>query len=732
VDPVDKLIALLDGRPTLLILDNCEHLIDACAELAEALLGSSAALRIITTSREALGLIGETVYPVKTLGNESAVALFLDRAHAASPDLAIDDADQAVVAEICRRLDGLPLAIELAAARLRTMPLAEIATRLDDRFRLLTGGSRTALPRQRTLKAVVEWSWALLDEQDRELAEELVVFTGGFDFQAADAVHRALGGRSDLLETLSSLVEKSLIAMDSARVGRYRILETIREFGRDRLIERGTLSRVRRAHAEYFAQLARRTEPELNGRNQLEALATLKTERDNLFAALTHLSETGEASAALQLAISMSWYSMLLGSRTTAAAWLETALAAEGEATVQERAAAAVFLHINELVVGWADADISKLERAYESLCDTPAQEQEPSVLMLRVLARLFLIQSVPRQVTDLTTPDEELNRLITIGLGQDSPWSQASMLLLRSSLAENSGEFASATDDVEEAIRRFESLGDRWGLGGSYETAARLRIYSGDLVGAKAALELGYRNLSELGAQEDAANSLIWMAIAQLRGGEFTEAVASLARIDEFPEALAAPELQGIGNFVRAEVARLYPEIGWDPVALNDEAFEQAGGEVTGAGAPQLVALLMTQRAMTALAEGRTADAETALRQAGSRAGQVSDMPIFAGFVVGVADLEAHQGNHRRAAVLLAASAVIRGATDPADRDECRIRARITAAIGAEELADATAEGLALSRREAVQSVLQYFSESGTSDPAAVGADGEREEHGE
>ena len=184
-DGIDRLLDTLADRQTILLLDNCEHLIGAVAELADRLLADCPDLRIVATSREPLAIAGENLIPVPPLGDDAAVRLFEDRAAAASPGVELDDA---VVAEICRRLDGLPLAIELAAARLRTMPLEQLAARLDDRFRLLTGGSRAALPRHRTLRAVVDWSWGLLEEPERALARQLAVFNAGATEECAAAV----------------------------------------------------------------------------------------------------------------------------------------------------------------------------------------------------------------------------------------------------------------------------------------------------------------------------------------------------------------------------------------------------------------------------------------------------------------------------------------------------------------------------------------------------------------
>ena len=241
----------------------------------------------MATSREALAISGESLVAVPPLAQTPAQELFADRAAAALPGFVMDEHGE----EICRRLDGLPLALELAAARLRTLPVRELAERLDDRFRLLTGGSRTALPRHRTLRAVVDWSWDLLDEPERRLARRLAVFSAGATVESASAVDE-----TDALDGLAALVERSLLQVvpDSAPT-RYRMLETLREYGLEKLEEAGELQAVRTRHARYFAQLAARAEPELRRADQRRWYALLQDERENIVAGLRHLGDTGDA-----------------------------------------------------------------------------------------------------------------------------------------------------------------------------------------------------------------------------------------------------------------------------------------------------------------------------------------------------------------------------------------------------------------------------------------------------
>ncbi|MFN8205105.1 MAG: BTAD domain-containing putative transcriptional regulator, partial [Solirubrobacteraceae bacterium] len=304
-DGLDRVLDVLRDREAIVVLDNCEHLVTPAAELAETLLGACPRLRILATSREPLGITGESLVPVPPLplprpdagaGDalaDPAVRLFADRAAAVQPGFAVDDGTVEPVVEICRRLDGLPLAIELAAARLRSMPVAEIARRLDDRFRLLTGGSRTALPRHRTLRAVVDWSWELLGEPERRLARRLAVFAAGATTESAAAVCAGAGIEpDDVPDGLAALVERSLLQVEpGSEPPRYRMLETIREYGLEQLAAAGEIEAVRGAHARWFADLAAAAEPRLRGPEQRQWYRRLDHERDNVLAALRWLGD---------------------------------------------------------------------------------------------------------------------------------------------------------------------------------------------------------------------------------------------------------------------------------------------------------------------------------------------------------------------------------------------------------------------------------------------------------
>ncbi|WP_156037662.1 BTAD domain-containing putative transcriptional regulator, partial [Glycomyces tenuis] len=335
-EALTKLSEALGAGETLLVLDNCEHVVDAAAALAAELLGRCPNLSILTTGREPLGITGELLVPVLPLDADAAVRLFTERARAARPDFE----PTALVAELCERLDRLPLAIELAAARLRTMPLDTIMSKLDDRFALLRGGSRTALPRHRALSAVVAWSWELLDEDERSGAERLAVCAGGFTADAAEHLDAPLG----------SLVDKSLVQFDGDR---YRMLETVREYT---LAQAKNTEAARAAHAAYFLDLAERAEPRLRGPEQLPWLSRLTAERDNLNTAVDYACESGDADTAIRLCAALGHFWAIHGEHGAALARLLAAHTLPGPAPSGSRAAATTLCLFHALFAGEPDA----------------------------------------------------------------------------------------------------------------------------------------------------------------------------------------------------------------------------------------------------------------------------------------------------------------------------------------------------------------------------------------
>ncbi len=311
----------LRSKRALLVLDNCEHLIDACARLADALLRACPDVKILASSREPLGLTGEVAFrvpplsvpdprqvpPLAALTEYEAVRLFVDRAAAAKPDFTLTEASAAPLAQVCQRLDGIPLAIELAAARVRTLSVPQIAAHLDERFRLLTGGSRTALPRHQTLRGLIDWSYGLLADAERALFRRLSAFVGGWTLDAA--VDVCAGGgvdRFDVVDLLGRLVDKSLVLMDDhAGDVRYHSLETIRQYALERLAETAEGDAVRARHRDFYLGLAEAAERQLEGPEQVAWLQRLETDHDNFRAALRWSLDAGDTEAALRLGSSL-------------------------------------------------------------------------------------------------------------------------------------------------------------------------------------------------------------------------------------------------------------------------------------------------------------------------------------------------------------------------------------------------------------------------------------------
>ena len=462
-EPADRLIAAIRERELLVILDNCEHVIESAAAFAHRVLGECRRVRILATSREPLGITGEALWRAGPLAlpepdagpgeieASPAVALLRDRAGAVRRDLAAGPGSLAAMARICRALDGMPLAIELAAARLRTMPLDQLASRLDDRFRLLTGGSRTALPRHKTLRAVVDWSWELLSDAERLVLRRLAVFSGGASLDAAEQVcGGAAAGPGEVLELLAALTEKSLLRADGPGAQRYRMLETIREYARDRLAEAGESERARQAHLAYFTALAETAEPHLRHAEQLEWLAALEAEHDNIAAALRGALAAGEAQGAMRLAAAAGWYWWLGGHKAEGTELIIAAASTPGEVSDEIRAMVYA-LAVTFVSDGPADQYQAEewIHRAYR--ITQRLERRSPLLGFVAALERL------------LRGPQEFLAAFEPL-LDEDDPWVRALARLHLGKMRIMLGHDRGADEYLELALAEFRALGERWG----------------------------------------------------------------------------------------------------------------------------------------------------------------------------------------------------------------------------------------------------------------------------
>ncbi|KOU46888.1 AfsR family transcriptional regulator [Streptomyces sp. WM6378] len=726
-DPTARLVEDLSRRPdTLLVLDNCEHVIDAAAHLAEALLTRCPRLRILATSREPLGVPGEAVRPVEPLPPVPAHRLFAERARAVRPDFD-QDADPEAVAEICRRLDGLPLAIELAAARLRVLTPRQIADRLDDRFRLLTSGSRTVLPRQQTLRAVVDWSWDLLDEPERAVLRRASVFAGGWDLAAAQAVcattHPAgaaegaaategAQGAADPTDVLAALVDKSLVIAVPAPDGagmRYRMLETIHEYAAERAAETPeALREAADAHTAYYRDLARRAEPRIRSGDQLPWIGRLEAELDNIRAVLrrTTTPPTADEVAATELALSMGWFWWLRNYRTEGAAW----------------------------------------GRAVAELSPTPAGDCDPRHwprLHLDLLRFFLLSDANPREGLDSPVVQDRLVQLRqafevggpeaarfpgllwpfttfftdTPGLVRESidavvvncrrhgdAWATGVALMFRAHMAiDTPGGFAGIDDDLAELRELGRRVGDRWMRAQVASAAAEAAMMRGLPEQAKPAYEEALQLAREVGAHHEAPFLMARVAELAYRSGDLDSAEKSLA------EASAEADRYRVGDatpYIHSLLATIALDRG-EPAAartLREQAVELA---MTGPLPPHFAALLDALGARIIAAEsgplpGLRAMADALRTAAGAECTEI----VLAHVAERAAQLLGDLDEHARAVRVLAAATVWRAGIPhsvPEQEIEESVTARARRALTPERYEAERAAGAALTPAEVV-----------------------------
>jgi predicted ATPase/class 3 adenylate cyclase len=520
------LVTLVDHlRPkrVLLLLDNCEHLIDACAGLADTLLRGCPEVKILPSSREALGLTGEVVFRVpplslpdsrlvpalERLAEYEAVRLFVDRAIAVKPDFTLTDDTAAAVVQICRRLDGIPLAIELAAARVRTLSVQQITAHLDERFRLLTGGSRTALPRHQTLRGLIDWSYGLLSEAERELFRRVSVFVGGWTLEASVAVCAGVDvDRYDIVELLGRLVDKSLCLIDGEGSDpRYRLLETIRQYGFEKLAETSEGQVVRARHRDFYLGFAEDAEPRLQGPEQVAWLQRLEADHDNLRAALRWSLDCDETEAALRLGSALSlfwdthgyvregreWLDELLAharERPTSTVTARRALGKVLDAASRTRARWSEFPQATEFLTQglavWRElGDKRGIAEALNNLAVGATQSGD------RVRARVLVAESLAlfRELSDKRGTAHALNNLAEILRGD--------------------GDLPGARALFEESVPLFEAIEERRGLSHALDNLGGILTAQGDYGPAEALYSRSRRLAEELGDNHAVATAL-------------------------------------------------------------------------------------------------------------------------------------------------------------------------------------------------------------------------------
>jgi predicted ATPase/DNA-binding SARP family transcriptional activator len=717
-DPVERLVELLEARRPLLVLDNCEHLVDAVARLVEVLLTRCAGVRILATSREALGVGGERRWPVPALATPppglqdprhlleyGAARLFVERAEAVAPGLELSGGAGEAVGEICRRLDGLPLAIELAAARVPALGVQAIAARLDDRFRLLTGGSRTALPRQQTLRAVVDWSWELLSEPERAMLRRLAVFSGGCTLDAAEEVcgPAATGGPEPpggALEVIARLVDKSLLlaALGEGGEPRYQLLETVRAYAAERLAEAGEAERLARAHAERFAQFAERAEPELRGPGQLDWMRRLEADHDNLRAALRWAVAAGDGELALRLAAPLSWFWYLRGDRHDAAEWLPAALAAGPTVTSPAKARVLFASALFRVEGGDAKGAAAARELAEESRAVAERAGDEVGVAWADIaLGQLAFVTG------DRALAVEVVDRALTAVTAADDRWGQAGALMSRAEISRYSGDLAACRRDAEAALAGFRALGERFGMAYALDTLAFTAEAEGDYRRAVALVEEATVLADELGLPEFKAALHARLGTLLSLQGQHRRAQAvlgqALAEAEQLGWRAGVAWVRGLAGLA----ARCRGDLDEARAQLERALVWSRETDASPVAAPTLAWLGFVLEL-----QGDLAAAGSVHREGLDHAARTGDPRAVALALEGLAGVAGASGDAERAALLLGAASGMResagGPLPPAERvDVDRIEAAARRALGEARLAEVLRRGAALSTDQAV-----------------------------
>jgi predicted ATPase/class 3 adenylate cyclase/DNA-binding CsgD family transcriptional regulator len=727
---MDTLTRFLRDQQMLVVLDNCEHLLDASAALIVALFGACPGLTLLATSREPIGVAGEVSWRVPSLSlGDEAIELFSDRARRARPDFRVDG-DAVAVAEICRRLDGMPLAIELAAARVRALSVTEILGSLHDRFRLLTGGARTAVRRQQTLRASVDWSHALLTEPERSLFRRLGVFLGGFDLQAAQAVGASTSVEQyQVMDQLSLLVDKSLVVADEVwGTMRYRLLETVRQYALEKLGESSEADAVRNRHRDHYTERAADLGSLMRGGDErLNDWADV--EIDNLRAAFTWSHESADFEHALQLASSLQPLWLTRGRIREGLTWFDAVLTDD-----PHHLGVAPVVHARAL----ADRAVLVASRgAYDSMDQTAqqalaiARELDDPALLARALTACGGIAAY-----DAKTARPYLTEAIELARALGDRWTLSQALGWLAYAADTAGEPIVARAAAEEGRQLADAIGDHF-------QSRRCRHRLGLAQAMQGELSESIAQFREVAIEADAAHDLLSRVGSLLNGaqmlayhGDTSAAQATIdaafetvAEVSEFMEgwAYAVVAITGLaaGDVAAATDAS---EAAWqrlsvqrDLAAINLNPMSEvalARGDLVAARrwADDAVSTMtgwhlataLTTRARVAIAQGEPAQAERdaydALACAATTGSQLALPDIFEC----LAGLAGQAGTHRQAAQHFGAADTLRQRTGAArykihDADYRASVAAVRNAMGQQDFDTAWTEGTALSAEEAI-----------------------------
>ncbi|WP_038518358.1 BTAD domain-containing putative transcriptional regulator [Amycolatopsis japonica] len=698
-EPAERVVAAIRDREVLLILDNCEHVIEAAAAFAHRVLGECRRLRILATSREPLGITGETLWHVVPLAvpdrhaapgeieSSPAVRLLRDRASAVRKDFVADKTTLDTMARVCRILDGMPLAIELAAARLRTMSVEQLANRLDDRFRLLTGGSRTALPRHRTLRAMVDWSWELLSDAERTVLCRLSVFSGGASLEAAERVCVSEAVEEyEVLELLTALTEKSLLVSAGDEAPRYRMLGTIKEYAAQRLAEADGTLLARHAHLAYFTGLAEAAEPMLRQAEQLEWLAKLNAEHDNITAAMRGALTAGEAPEAMRLAAACGWYWWLSGHRTEGMELVSAAVKTPGE--VPEEIAAVVYGLVSLFVSsGFADEHTAAkwIHESYR--LGTRTEKKHPLLGLVVPLERML-------------AGDEALSAWEPV-LADENPWVRALGRLHLGKMRVSLGHPGREADEyLEGALSEFRAIGERFGISFALTELADRLATRGEFATACEYYEQAVTVVTEVGSVEDLIRlrsrqaQLFWLM------GDEEASAAAAADAERRAERVTWPGALGMFALSQAELLHWRGE--------TEEAAKQLDFATTvmgdEAGLGHVRAITHDLRGYFTDDLGRSREHRQSAYQAAS---EVQYQPLIAHVLVGIADLALRQDDAEQAARLLGAADELRGLPDRSRPDVTRIDETVLRRLGEAKFAEAAREGAAADWKQLAEVTL-------------------------
>ena len=723
--PLERLADALASQRLLLVLDNCEHVIDAVARLAARVLADAPGVRILATSREPLGVTGETLCPVPSLPlppagadateatQYAAIRLFRDRAAAVRPGFTVDEDTVAPVIAICTALDGIPLAIELAAARLRSLTLTQVESRLNDRFRLLGTGPRATPDRHQTLRAIVDWSWDLLGGAERAVLRRLSVFRGGATPDAAGQICGRLGTGAgpasdigDVIDVIASLVDKSLVAATGNTDVRYRLLETVRVYADERLTEAGEKQQVQAAHAAYFLAMAEDAEPRLRTAEQLLWLDRLNADHDNFSAALRYALDRRDGELGLRLVASLMWYWVMLDFDTEGGNWAREISELVGPVPPPGLSDQYAISEFAAAVGGATDPDsgfrgpdgVELLRQALErSNAHLTPDSSHPVLALGPALSAMFSGDQAGARCAM-----EELTR-------HRDPWVRAAGLAMGGHLAMNDGDVDRAVRFFEQGYDAFQTIGDRWGLIVVLNGQAEVAMARDDPAAAVHALEEGHRYAMAGQATHWGEMHLIPLGRARAAAGDLAGARADLERGVRAARQFGENDDEITGYVELSELARRDGDL---PVARR--LLEQAR-EISEPRTSRLDIRLAATRAFSKLGclneqEGQLEESARWHRRA---LGLLSDErygllpipvnPALAGVLEGCAALAVARGEAARAAELLGLAHTLHGFADQQSFEVSRVTAAVTAAIGPDEFTAAYQRGRALTQADAL-----------------------------